>query len=248
MNMFSSPGVEFFHEYACANRFIEQVNSDSGAELPTTLPSKVAAFFIGIQKDPHAHIQASGQNAEALENHVISKIYDKAFCPTQEHVLRDRQLEHVLKLFDVLQWFNFDIAYDITRDPRFSVAVGELRQVNARKTPRGKLTLIVSCCETLMDIVGTSKKQSVTNADTIFPCILLLVCRANPRKLCSNVVFIEEYSHSSYFRAEAEYWFTSIKSAVIFWQNVTRVDYSLHLTLVQANSLLRKCNAAQGGT
>ncbi|ORY01719.1 hypothetical protein K493DRAFT_334882 [Basidiobolus meristosporus CBS 931.73] len=116
----------------------------------------------------------------------------------------------------------------------------ELLKMNHYKAPRDKLICILNCCIIIFDILfitccylakpNTSIFNSDlrllkhlntdTSADRFLPVLILVVIRANPSKLISNVQYISRFRNPDKLQSEAGYYLTNLMGAISFIESM----------------------------
>ena len=88
-------------------------------------------------------------------------------------------------------------------------------EMNTVICPQDKLDCIIRCCKAVTEAI---KAQSTTmvNADDFLPTLILVLIRANPTLLYSNIQFIMRFSRPSQINSgEAGYMFTNLVNTFV---------------------------------
>lgn len=158
------------------------------------------------------------QNAkEGLEKFVTSKLYSTVFGCEDRDAREDAAIDRCIRR---LSWMRFD-HLDIPEIPEadtLDLAAQELKKINRIKAPGEKLVLIINCFRVIISILEYTGKTSQTkpSADDILPLLIIVLVKANPPNLHSNLEYIGSMRHPSRFVGEDLYAYTQLLSAVSF--------------------------------
>lgn len=84
---------------------------------------------------------------EGIEKYLMTKIYNRAWSPTDEEAQRDATLMAKMDMLrDLITADHFDIPKQYQKEEAFQMATTELLRVNNYKAPRDKLTCVVNWC------------------------------------------------------------------------------------------------------
>ena len=214
-----SGGVQ--HEGGCRSRMQEQA----------------AALIEDLQRRVRAHPlwSAASQDEldtadEAIEKLVTLKLYHRLFGALGRERALDAQLRHRIECLQFLQPQHFDISDQVwsssSSQSCFEVARRELCKMNNYKSPKDKVVCIFNCCKLAARVLALTSESS-TGADELLPLLILLLLRANPAALHSNLAFITNCRHHSRLNGEQGYFLTTISSASEFLLNVCSNDGEL---------------------
>eukprot|EP00667_Euglena_gracilis_P005284 EG_transcript_5322 len=215
--------------------FIDSVNNSTDLR-PEELPEKVRAFLQAIQSSIAAHPLWKGASpheleiaAEGTEKYVMTKIYAKAFSPLVEDVQKDHQLHRRLSVFSCIDCSVLDIPPAVVQHEGWQDAIHEIRKINnpRYKTPRDKLICLINSCKIIYNILSMVSPDKVHGADDFLPCLILLVVKANPPHLHSNLKYISDYRSQHHMASEAGYYFTAIQSVMFWWENVDEKSFRM---------------------
>ena len=62
-----------------------------------------------------------------------------------------------------------------------------MKRINETKSPREKLSIVLQSCKTIFNVL--SSVQQPIGADDFLPVMIIVVLRANPQYLQSNISF-----------------------------------------------------------
>jgi len=100
---------------------------------------------------------------------------------------------------------------------QLALAQKELQKINTYKAPRDKLVCVLNCCRVINNLlVSSASKDSPPGADDFLPLLVLVLLRAAPAQLASNLAFIMRFRLGSRLVSEASYYFTNLVSATHF--------------------------------
>ncbi|KAH9258989.1 hypothetical protein BASA81_002609 [Batrachochytrium salamandrivorans] len=134
---------------------------------------------------------------ENLSRVVFTKVYAKTFAPSSEHRLRDEQLRNkIARLSGVINPVaNLDLKPSLLpgsaeegESQLWQKAESCLVKLNSSKAPHEKLQSIQNASLVLHLLIKSKREQPIP--DVFIPCLVLLLIRANPPHLFSNVEFI----------------------------------------------------------
>eukprot|EP01052_Picozoa_sp_SAG31_P057807 SAG31_NODE_17311_length_675_cov_72.708333_1_plen_172_part_00 len=82
---------------------------------------------------------------EGIEKYLMTKIYARAWCPTDQELQRDAALTAKMDMLrELITADHFDIPKAFQKKEAFDMATTELLRVNNYKAPRDKLTCVVN--------------------------------------------------------------------------------------------------------
>uniref|UniRef100_A0A7S3DHG3 VPS9 domain-containing protein n=1 Tax=Palpitomonas bilix TaxID=652834 RepID=A0A7S3DHG3_9EUKA len=141
---------------------------------------------------------------ESLEAFVTSSIYDIVFGRSKDDVAKDGELRERVAKLQFIQPEHLDIPKQHQNEFSFSVAEAEIRKINIQKSPREKLIAICQCCRSINSMLRLSSPAEVPGADDLLPILVLLILKAKPAKLFSDLNYIHRFRHSSRLNAVSE--------------------------------------------
>ena len=194
---------------------------------------------------------------EGFEKYIMTKIYARAFCYTEEEKTEARRFENRLAAFaPLVSEETFEIVPNLADRAQWRQAAVELAAMGDYKCPRDKLVCGTNACRLLIRALelatklrdqqqrmatglsspteadgsgggATSGPSSVGTADVFLPALFLCLAKANPPLFIANVKYIDKYRHRSLLDNEAGYLLTCLMSAAEFWQNATHDQLGL---------------------
>jgi len=156
---------------------------------------------------------------EGLEKYIISKIYPCVFSPDPEDLEKDKLLHSRIQQLSFITPEHLEISPKHTSNHLFSIAEKELQNIGKFKVPRDKLVCIMNACKIIYNILN-QVNGSPAGADEFLPLLILIVLRANPPRLHSNIKFISRFRNPSKLMTETGYYFTQFESAVAFLETL----------------------------
>uniref|UniRef100_A0A0D9W184 VPS9 domain-containing protein n=3 Tax=Leersia perrieri TaxID=77586 RepID=A0A0D9W184_9ORYZ len=207
---------------------------------------KVQAFFAEMETAIREHpLWANATNQEidhaleGLEKFVMTKLFDRTFGSSVEDVKADMEISEKIGL---LQHFvrphHLDIPTVLRNEGAWLLAVKELQKINSFRSPRDKLTCIMSCCQVINNLllnVSMSNDRTLSGADDFLPILIYITIKANPPQLHSNLKFIQLFRRETKLISEVEYYLTNLISAKMFIINVNGRSLSMEESVFQAH-------------
>ena len=185
------------------------------------------------------------QATEAMEKLIMNRLYTYTFTPAiaQEghwsvqtnDLERDQVLSQRIRLLSWVEERHLDMARG-SHSPRFNdFAVQELLKINHYRAPRDKIICILNCCKVIFGLIRHLGKEE--NADAFVPLLILVLLRANPPHLVSNVEYILRFKNPHRPSSEADYYLSSLSGAISFIEsmdhtqlsNVTQEEFDAHV-------------------
>ena len=179
------------------------------------------------------------QAMEAMEKLIMNRLYTYTFPPAIEQeghwrvqtndLERDEVLSRRIQLLSWIEERHLDMPTG-THSARFiDFAVQELRKVNHYRAPRDKIICILNCCKVIFGLIRHLGKEE--NADAFVPLLILVILRANPPHLVSNVEYILRFKNPNRPTSEADYYLSSLSGAIAF---IESMDYTALSNVTEA--------------
>ncbi|KAK9467278.1 hypothetical protein V1512DRAFT_260838 [Lipomyces arxii] len=175
---------------------------------------------------------------EGMEKLIMSRLYLQTFSPEiprsrrtfshDEDLLRDNVLEEKMRIWSWIEGSHLDVDKDIVnRGERFVLlAEDELKKINRYRAPRDKVICVLNCCKVIFGLLRQTKTEE--SADKFLPILILVVIRAAPKHLISNVQYIMRFRNPDKLNGEAGYYLSSLQGAIAFIESLDR--NSLNIT------------------
>lgn len=190
--------------------------------------------------DPRTCSDAEFDNAvEAMEKLVMNRVWHLTFTPAlttpsvlqTDDVERDTVLSQKMNLFGWLTDRHLDLSLPADEADGFlEFAKTELLKINSYKAPRDKMICILNCCKVIFGLIRHID-QTEAGADTFIPILILVVLRAQPQNLISNVQFIQRFRNPDKMQGENGYYLSSLSAAISF---IERLEHSVLSNITQS--------------
>lgn len=155
----------------------------------------ISSFLQAITRDSQDHIafMSSSDNSydavhvsEGWEKVVMSKVFDKVFSNGEE----TRSNAFLAKKIDTFRWINErHLDLNINFSLGLEVAQAELLRVNGYRAPRDKLIIFQNVLQLIVDLIKKRGSSEAINNDSLLPTLILVVIRASPPNIISNIKF-----------------------------------------------------------
>lgn len=196
---------------------------------------KTDPIYKGLTEDQAEELLAQ------VERYLTIQIYEWAFKPNfSDDETKDLQLQ---KRIRSLHWITAEILdaainEDNTKEKMFlDDAITAMIEMNTVNCPQDKLDCIVRCCKSVSEAIR-AHTTTMVNADDFLPTLILVLIRANPTLLHSNIQFVMRFSRPSLINSgEAGYMFTNMSIAIEF---INTLDHkALNMTETQFSDAMR---------
>ncbi|WFD19696.1 hypothetical protein MCAP1_001932 [Malassezia caprae] len=189
------------------------------------------------------------QATEAMEKLVMNRLYTFTFSPAiaaeghwpvqSDDLERDRALTERMRLFAWVSEEHLDVLRGPHSERFYSFAVQELNKINHYKAPRDKTICLLNCCKVIFGLIRHLDTEE--SADAFMPLLILVVLRANPPNLVSNLEFIGRFRTPQRRTSESEYYLSSLAGAMAF---IERMDHTT-LSHITQEELEQRVQAAK---
>lgn len=177
------------------------------------------------------------QATEAMEKLVMNRLYIFTFSPAiaaeghwpvqSDDLERDRALTERIRLFAWVSEEHLDVPRGPHSERFYSFAAQELNKINHYKAPRDKTICLLNCCKVIFGLIRHLDTEE--GADAFMPLLILVVLRANPPNLVSNLEFIARFRTPQRRTSESEYYLSSLAGAMAFIERMDHTTLS-HIT------------------
>ncbi len=111
-------------------------------------------------------------------------------------------------------------------EPAWLLAQKELQKINAYKAPRDKLVCVLNCCRVINNLLAAAAATAPPGADDFLPVLVLVLLRAAPPQLASNLAYIARFRLASRLVSETSYFFTNLVSAAAFLESAEPAQFA----------------------
>ena len=165
---------------------------------------------------------------DLLEDRLLEAIHDGVFGCLPEDTELDQayegQLGELARAMSTPEQLDVPAAFCDTRFNRWAAATAELRQMNERRTARGKMDCVMQCVlqlkQGLLECLAAKGKGGALGADELFPVFVFVVLHANPPRLASNIAYVQRFRSPMALKSEAGCYFTHLQAAVSFLESL----------------------------
>ncbi|KAG8784209.1 hypothetical protein FRC19_004509 [Serendipita sp. 401] len=170
---------------------------------------------------------------EAMEKLVMNRLYDYTFTPqiqasgrpvTTDDLEKDHVLSQRIRLFGWVTESHLDIPLGENNEGFLNFAQQELLKINHYKAPRDKMICILNCCKVIFGLLRQLKNDQ--GADGFMPVLILVILKANPEHLLSNIEYIQRFRSPSKLQSESGYYLSSLTGAVSFIETMDHTSLS----------------------
>lgn len=171
---------------------------------------------------------------EGMEKLIMNRVYTLTYSPAiaqdgrwtvqTDDLERDRVLKQRIALFSWVKEEHLDIVRGTHSDRFYAYACDELCKMNQYKAPRDKIICILNCCKVVFGLIRHLGQEE--NADAFVPLLILIVLRANPPHLVSNIEYIMRFKNPNRATSEADYYLSTLVGAATFIENMDHTSLS----------------------
>ncbi|KAF5307686.1 hypothetical protein FQR65_LT06741 [Abscondita terminalis] len=165
------------------------------------------------------------QMLDVFEKFVMVEMYSTLFCPTFTH-----DEEEDLRIQERIRKLSWVTAHHLgccisetsveVRDLVYT-AITDLLGIDSVKAPQDKLSCVVRCCRSVMEVLQHCQGGPVS-ADEFLPALIFIVLKGNPTRLKSNIHYVTRFCNDArLMQGEGGYYFTNLCCAVSFIENLT---------------------------
>lgn len=192
-------------------KFIQQLRSDEGIELKEKLQNFLIRFRIDrssiqvkrqligrflqdIYCDSLNHIAFVDKNdqsfdeenvKEGWEKLVMAKCFDVVFGGVNNEESRTNEtLSKKITAYSWIEERHLDISLNFSLG--LEIIQAELLRINGFRSPRDKLVILQNVIQLIVDLIQ-KKSGNESNSDMLLQTLILVIIRANPPNLISNI-------------------------------------------------------------
>jgi len=221
-------------------RFIDQMERQGVSSLDdasTTISAFLERLHAQMRESPLWLSETDAQwdsSKVSVESFLFRKLHHVFFPSSPEAVEQDRDLERRLRSLAFIDAAHLDIkslqqeyqssmgqpSNEAREDEMWQESITCLRKMSAEYGPTAKIDQVVRCSKSIASVLTTAMRGKLPGADDFLPAMILVVKKANPSRLHSNLTFIQTFAPQHRLLSEAGYIFTHLSSAVAFLQDV----------------------------
>jgi hypothetical protein len=160
------------------HQFLTQINEDSNNHI---------AFI-----DPDTQEFDAENVKEGWEKLVMTKVFDAVFgAPGTEEPRSNQVLQKKMETYSWIEERHLDLAINYSLS--LEVAQAELLRINGFRSPRDKLVILQNVMQLIVELIKKKTGNDSTTNDALLPTLILVIIRANPPNLISNVKYITRF-------------------------------------------------------
>lgn len=130
---------------------------------------------------------------EGWEKLVMTKVFESVFAPNTEEKRSNKILAQKIETYSWLEERHLDL--NINFSLALEVVQAELLRINGFRSPRDKLTILQNVMQLIVDLI--KKRGDSENNDNILPTLILVIIRASPPNLISNIKYITRFRNQT---------------------------------------------------
>ncbi|KAL3085287.1 hypothetical protein niasHS_010356 [Heterodera schachtii] len=166
-----------------------------------------------------------------IENFVCTRAYPVLFGSRTDEEAEDLSLQtRIRSLHWVTNGF-LETALDESSaqvQEYLNEAITEIVDLNSHRPVTKKLDCLVRCSKDIFDALRESRSGAPASADEFLPVLILIILRANPPLIQSNLKFISRFGlPSRHMRGEYGYYYTNLSSAIYFIQDMNAASLQI---------------------
>ncbi|KAJ3322240.1 hypothetical protein HDV06_003300 [Boothiomyces sp. JEL0866] len=202
-------------------------------QLQRKLIAKFLAVIIEDSQNHLAFIDKEDQSfdeenvKEGWEKLVMAKVFDLVFgAPTTDEHRSNALLAKQIKTYAWLEERHLDLKINFSLS--LEVAQAELLRINGYKAPRDKLIILHNVMQIIVDLIKKWGNNETSNNDSLLPTLILVIVRANPPNLISNIKYITRYRNAQEMeKGTNQYCMTNMMGALSFIYNMSYKSLTL---------------------
>ncbi|WFD30527.1 hypothetical protein MSPP1_001548 [Malassezia sp. CBS 17886] len=184
------------------------------------------------------------QAAEAMEKLIMNRLYTYTYAPAiaqegrwpvqTDDLVRDAALTERIRTLAWVREEHLDVQCGSHSDRFYAFAVQELNKIGHYKAPRDKIICILNCCKVIFGLIRHLDTDE--GADAFVPLLILVLLRANPPHLMSNMEYILRFKNPERRTSEADYYLSSLMGAIAFIEgigpttlNISEAEFHAHM-------------------
>ena len=125
----------------------------------------------------------------------MAKVFDQVFAPPgTDETASNFVLVKKIETYGWIEERHLDLAINFSLG--LEVAQAELLRINGFRSPRDKLAVLQNVLQLLVDLIKKKTDGTASATDSLLPSLILVIIRANPSKLISNLKYVMRYRNS----------------------------------------------------
>ena len=136
---------------------------------------KIAHKIFGVAAATDGPAVAAGPGGEANDEKFAARLDDLGFVDAEHLDIKSLQAAEGREA-QVVQW---------------DLAIDKLRRMSSEFGPSAKIDMVVECSREITKVLTEALKGKLPGADDFLPAMILVVRKANPPRLLSNLSFIQ---------------------------------------------------------
>ncbi|CAH1767367.1 5938_t:CDS:2, partial [Entrophospora sp. SA101] len=176
---------------------------------------QIQSFYEIVYSEMEDPIELN-EKMNSIEKYVTTVLYEKIFCPKwSDDSLKDEELNSKILALNYLNLKDLGIELNSNQQQIVELVVklssSELENLNQRKSPFEKLECLINC-------------HKIINAHLILPLLIHIIIKSNPKKLISNLRFIQRFRVRNLIDNEMSYCLTNILAVIGFLETADYLD------------------------
>jgi hypothetical protein len=160
------------------HQFLTQINEDSSNHIT----------FI----DPDSQEFDAENVKEGWEKLVMTKVFEAVFgAPGTEETRSNQVLQKKIETYSWIEERHLDLSINYSLS--LEVAQAELLRINGFRSPRDKLVILQNVMQLIVELIKKKTGSDSTTNDALLPTLILVIIRANPPNLISNVKYVTRF-------------------------------------------------------
>mmetsp|Transcript_14569 Transcript_14569/g.12374 ORF Transcript_14569/g.12374 Transcript_14569/m.12374 type:complete len:201 (+) Transcript_14569:2045-2647(+) len=161
---------------------------DTFTEYYNQLQDKLEDIFTNFSDDQHDMLN------KEVENYICRRLYPKLY--PSEPIDRDTKFYNRCLLLEWLNYQHLDIPVKFRKTELWDYAVETFQKTDARITPLDKLKVFVETFKIITQVTELASQKGPSGSDETVPLVIYIVLRAKPKRMYSNLHFINSLRDS----------------------------------------------------
>jgi len=175
---------------------------DATAEL-------VQAFYEKCAADYSECVRCDSGFMEEVEARLVGRLLPGVY---EEARVQDRVLLDKMAGLEGLAEEGEDAVAEMLDEATLAHAKDLLHSMKVAKLPKAKLDILLSFVQTICD--NLNSRQSLPNADTLLPALLLATIKSRPQHLISDLLYIQRFRNHATLSGQVAYNLTNVMAVV----------------------------------